>query len=428
MTGYEPLQIDLVDSGLTAAQIDRVTVGGIVAYHPTALGDELLEVTVQGAPVSGPAAIVLEWEGGAVELAQAYEYEPLVDDALSHVMAFGASLTQGVSDATPTFESVQYSPALQAARSLGAFMPQPVLVPDLFANMEASTVGPPPECRAAGAGDFIRDGITDVLVDLAWPEGGGFGYELGRVDPTAPVRNIAAGNFKLNNVINGASISDFVETFLGHLSFDPFGEFGSELDVTQLELIEEAQPTLVFTFDSYGNDGLGPAAGFGNQTELEEIRGLLAEMVDRLAVAADHSFIANLPSPSLLPNRRNDDNTVLDATVVTYNEALAAEAARHQNVYVIPFYERVEEIRETGLLAGDEQLTVRIFGGLLSFDGLHFSPTGYALAADLLVESINAELGLELPRIDIAAVAAIDHHVPSALRAAGVDVDACWVD
>jgi hypothetical protein len=411
MTGYEPLAIDLTGTGLEAGEVTEVRVGGVLAWQPTALADGRLQVTVQGSPEPGPAPVVL-WAGDrSVALEQDYEYADVVDDALRNVMAFGASLTQGVSDATPTFESQAWSPALQAARSMGAYFGQPVLVPDLFPSMTPDNIGPPPECRPTGPGSFIRDGITEVLVDLAYDDGSGFGYELGRMDAGLQVQNISAGNFKLGSMLRGPTISDFVEIFLGHLSFDPYGGFGEELEMTQLEILEEARPSLVFTFDSYGNDGLGPAAGNGDQTALEEIEADITEMVERLAAAADHAF-----------------NSTLDATVREYNAILAEQAVRFDNVYVVPFHDGAWELHTDGRTLNGEELTTQILGGLLSFDGLHFSPTGYALAAELLVQTINDELGLELPLPDVEAVAAQDPHLPSVVRASGRDVDACWAE
>ena len=72
-----------------------------------------------------------------------------------------------------------------------------------------------------------------------------------------------------------------------------------------------------------------------------------------------------------------------------------------------------------------ESLDIGMFGGLLSFDGLHFSATGYALVAQVFADSIAEELGVALPPVDLPAIFAEDVHSPRAVRAVGRDPDAC---
>jgi len=45
-----------------------------------------------------------------------------------------------------------------------------------------------------------------------------------------------------------------------------------------------------------------------------------------------------------------------------------------------------------------------LFGGLLSFDGIHPSDTGYALVASAFIEAINKAYGARIPQVDVKAV------------------------
>ena len=84
-----------------------------------------------------------------------------------------------------------------------------------------------------------------------------------------------------------------------------------------------------------------------------------------------------------------------------------------------PHRAKVETIRTSGVRAGGELCTAARFGGLLSLDNLHFTDTGYAVLANLFIEAINAQLGAQIPLVDVDAVHADDPLTPSKLSAAG---------
>lgn len=56
---------------------------------------------------------------------------------------------------------------------------------------------------------------------------------------------------------------------------------------------------------------------------------------------------------------------------------------------------------------------------------MHFTDTGYAMFANLFLETINEALGTEVPLIDLDPIAASDAGSPSAIAAAGLDVSQC---
>ena len=86
------------------------------------------------------------------------------------------------------------------------------------------------------------------------------------------------------------------------------------------------------------------------------------------------------------------------------------------------------KIRSRIIVATDDRRifnTVQKFGGLLGTDGVHFSDAGYAMVANLFIDAINAELGLDIPPIDLEPIVRADRASPAALVDAGLPIDQC---
>jgi len=417
LTGYYPVLIETGD--VPAEAIVDVMVGGVRAIDLEAQPDGRLQVVLQGRDEPGAARIDLFTEAGSTSLEQRFVYDPPLDPAFARVVAFGASLTQGVQDGTPTHDGVAASPALVLARAMGAYMSQPVLIPDLFPTLGLDSVGPAPDCESASVPDFIRAAITEVLGELVDPEEG-FAYWVGRSDPDVNVRNLAAGNFMVDDMLFGPDVDEIVQNFLGPLSLDPYAEFAAGPRWTMIEAVERLEPTLVVSFDMMGNDIL-------SNTAIEDMQANVPLMVARLAGTGAQVFLADMPDPAILKGSLGDDPLDDEASLLAAqsNAILHEEAARFDNVHIVALAERADEFALNGVQAGGEDLTVDMLGGILSFDGLHFSPSGYAIVADLFVQEINSELGTSIPAIDIAAVVQGDMHVPSAVLAAGRDPMEC---
>jgi hypothetical protein len=94
-------------------------------------------------------------------------------------------------------------------------------------------------------------------------------------------------------------------------------------------------------------------------------------------------------------------------------------------MYVVDAAAAIEELAQTGLVVAGQSLRVAKFGGLLSFDGVHFTDTGYAMFANVFIEAVNQALGTAVPPVDLAAVIAGDAGSPAAIAAAGLDVTRC---
>ncbi len=417
MTGYFPVVIDT--GSVPATEVREVWVGGVLALDRIPLDSSHLSVLVQGRDRPGEARVDLVTEAGTSALGQRFTYTAPIDPAFDRVVAFGASLTQGVMDGTPTHDGVMQSPALMVARSMGAYLPQPVLIPGLFPTLGLDSVGPAPECASQSVVQFIQGAITEVLGELVVP-GEGFAYWVGRSDPDITVRNLAAGNFMVDDMLYGPEVGEIVQNFLGPLSLDPYADFAAGPRWTMIEALERLEPTVVVSFDMMGNDVL-------NNTPIEEMEANVPPLVERLAATGAEVFLADMPDPAILEGSLGDDpfGDEQSQLAEACNDVLRAEAERYANVHVVPVAARARVFAEDGFASGGQELTADMLGGILSFDGLHFSPTGYAIVADLFVETINATLGTDLPAIDIEAVLAGDPHSPASVLAAGRDPLEC---
>lgn len=421
LTGYYEVRADPGSVGLSPEEVVDVRIGGVRAIDLAVDEDGWVRFLVQGAPEAGPAAVDLYTEEGHETLATPFEYAAPHSPAFDRVVAFGASLTQGVQDGTPTHDGVMRSPALQIARALGAYLPQPVLIPDLFPTVSLEMVGPGPDCDTEDVEEFITQAIPELLQSLSYPDGSGLGYEMGRSDPLLEVRNVSAGSFQLDDILLGADTDELVQNVLGGLAFDPLGDFASPSSRTMLEVVEELEPTLVLSVDLLGNDVL-------RSRSPEHIAELLPPILERLAATGAEVFLADTPNPDILEGTVGGSTPGEEEALLSfqYNAILVEEAAAHPNVHVVALAARIDELIDEGLAVGDEQLNHHMLGGLLSFDGLHFSDSGYALVAQLFVEEINEVLGVEVTSPSLEPIVREDVHTPSAIRAAGREPSDCW--
>jgi len=427
-SGYYHVTLDTSALGRGADEVEAASLGGIAMLLPQVIDADTVQLMVQGGPHDEPLELVVHGDGWEERVADAFVYDPPRDPLFDHVMSFGASLTQGVNNGTPTFENGLYSPSLQLARVMGAWVPQPLLKPGLFPSMAPESVGPPPECEASSASDFIVASIPSVAEQMQPPGGGVIRYEYGRLDPHIPHGNIGAGNFHLTDAVR-PPVNDFgdglVPTMLGHLAYEPFADFGEPLTMSAIDIIEQEQPTFVFSTDFYGNDCID---GIENLTPLDEFEPDMEELLRRLADTGAVVFLSEMPDTNILPENRDrpeEEQAIVWERVQQYNAILHAEADKHDNVYVVPTVDRVAQVHEEGYVVGGETLTTDMLGGLISLDGLHYTATGYALVASMFALSINEQIGGDVLLPDAEAVLAADPNSPAALAAAGLDPAAC---
>jgi len=447
LAGYYPVDISWTGDGPAAADVTEVRVGDIAAYDIEVTGDRSLTVVVQGNPEAGPVDVELLSGDDAAIHEQAFEYEPPLDPAFESVVAIGASFTQGIQSAVPSDHGVLASPGARLSTQLGAFMPLPQLVPDLFPAMSVDDVGPPPECVTPSVVSYLGWSAVEALEQMMDPDTGEFGFQWARVDPDQEVRNLAVGGFRIHEVLGAPDDDDFYRQFLAHIVYDPFGGLYDPVPHSPLDLVEQLDPTVIVSADLYGND-LVTAIVEGSDidpdevTDIDDFTETLRTTLGRLAATGAEVFLTNVPQPSLVPaaaeRRRflvsqgySTDEEVdaalaeIDAKADAFNQVMDAEAAQYDNVHVVDLTALVEDLKEDGLQIGDETVYIRRFGGLVSLDGLHFSDTGYAVLTNEIIESINATLGTDVPLVDLEVVLSGDPYAPANLEADGLDIGSC---
>ncbi len=441
--GYYEVGFDLSGAGVAPEEVEALSLGGVDTYGLRAEGD-LLYATVQGMAGGGPADAALEVGGEALCFEAAFTFDA-PPEALSPAVAIGASLTSGVQSAVPSGRGTLAGAGAQIARALGLYLPQPVLVDGLMAELGPADFGPPPGCEAP---DFYSHLAAEVLTSLAALEGsdGETDYTLGRLNPATAPYNLAVPASNVGEVLRGVEEDDFGEQYITHLLLEPSAALDEPVTTSQLERLEALAPRLIVAPDLLANDVIDAVTGSSLDPEavhpLEEVRPALEELVQRLAATGAWVFLSNAPKATVLPAAQDLARAMLaedpdaeeaiaallgeiDRETGELNQALEEIAAGYDNVVVVDLYARIEEIERGGVVVGGEQLTIEKFGGLLSLDGLHFSDTGYALMAQLTLDAIAAATGVGAAPIDLEAVMAADPFSPAALRAAGLERDAC---
>lgn len=436
-TGYGEVEVSGVEGTITRLWIDEIE-----AFNLSSEGGATV-ATWQGAPSTGPVTLSLEVDGAVVDYPQALEVEGPVDPVFGRVVGLGASFTMGVQNGVPSDHGALASPGMLLARSAGAFYALPLLVPGLFPEIGLADIGPAPGCAIPDIVEFVSDASVDVITTLA--DENGFAFAPGRVTPDVAPRNLAVGGTQVEVLAHGTDA--FELNFVAHLVYDPYGGLGDAPPYSQLELAVAAEPTLVLSFDLLGNDLIWSVVTEryldpSKATPVSELQGPLAEVLAALANTGAEVFVANMPDPTVLGAARQKQAlmvaegayTEAEAEAVAaeiralandYNALLGATAAPYPNVHVVDVASVVADVATTGRDLAGEQVGITLLGGFSSFDGLHFSNTGYALLAETFVTAINGTLGTELAPIDVDAVYAADPMRLSTLRAAGFDPDAC---
>ncbi len=135
---------------------------------------------------------------------------------------------------------------------------------------------------------------------------------------------------------------------------------------------------------------------------------------DDLLVLTSSSFIGSLANP-MDPTSINgvaipladqwvltpEEQDAVDAALQSYNQTIAALAAQYDLAF-IDANAFVEEVSESGFMLSDGSVVTATFGtgGGFSLDGVHPSPRGYALIANLFIEVINEKYGSNLPGVE----------------------------
>jgi lysophospholipase L1-like esterase len=346
-------------------------------------------------------------------------------------------------------DTAMFAPSAQLAKQAGVYFPLPLTKRGYIPYIEPEDFdegGGDDPCRPSDLTDKEIRNLDNALSGFRSLEGR-LAPNAIRIDPEIAVQNAAVGGEVLGGVVRGAeAVGMPVLTLLEHLIYDPVDSWGAMLAApeigSQLDYVLTLKPTLVMTVDIGGNDVL-PALSRFDAARIpsdEYWRDHYRELFSRLG-AETYVFIADLPDITLLPDERikraekiasGETTAAVDAKLEAIrarldevNEILAEEAASYPNVTIVPFTKLVDDMFETGLEAGGQQLSFDNFGGFISLDGLHLSKTGYGVLANLFIDSMNEKLGTEIPAIDIDALVESDPYSPANLAPYGLSVTAC---
>jgi hypothetical protein len=428
------LEGDVVLSIGQQASPDAAVGQPVHAYNLQIDGNRIT-ATVQGAPLPGPADVVVQVNGTELRRAQqAFTYAPPVTSQVRW-LAMGASITQGIQSGGISTASQLYSPASQVARAAGAYLGLPLAKDGLIPPLSFDDFNP--DCSLKPGADQIDAAailqlITDPMTHRA-------DLRRARVDPTLQdVRDVAVGGSTINEVINGPTDMKVV---IANAIEDPGTTLISKQPLTQLEWAERLKPELVISADLYVNDIVPAIFASDNDFVLDQITprdqffASVDEFLARISAAAGQVFLANSPHLDYVVRVKIiHDNLIaagtteeqfqqklaaFNAVIDDYNSGFMTKVAAYQNVYVMDFAGLLDSFIQGGKTVAGQQLTTQHFGGLVSLDDFHPTNTGYALIGNELITLINQKTGSSIPSIDVDQVFASDPLSPMAIRAAG---------
>ena len=135
---------------------------------------------------------------------------------------------------------------------------------------------------------------------------------------------------------------------------------------------------------------------------------------DDLIVLTARSFIGTLADPNNPSSVNGIGVPLADKWVLTpeeqlsvtnavteYNQVIATLAAQY-NLAIVDANAYLNNVATTGVSLSDGSSVTATYatGGAFSLDGVHLSPRGYALVANLFIKSINTKYGSDLPGVN----------------------------
>jgi hypothetical protein len=97
-----------------------------------------------------------------------------------------------------------------------------------------------------------------------------------------------------------------------------------------------------------------------------------------------------------------DEIELARATIAGYNAEIERIAAE-RGLPVVDAHGLVEALATTGVVSDGIRLSTDwLFGQAISLDGYSFTPKGYGLVTNLLIDTMNAHYGSRLPHVRTA--------------------------
>lgn len=198
--------------------------------------------------------------------------------------------------------------------------------------------------------------------------------------------------------------TDFTALMQGlHANTNAILVVGNIPDVTQIPYLTPADTILA---DASTQSGL-------TIDQLSVIFGITSgDYVNATGLAEVQSDLQKLAASQ--PTTPLDDAGVLTAAEVTqvqaqiaaYNQVISTQASAVNGI-VVDLHGLFASL-QSGVTYNGYTATPTFLGGLFSLDGVHPTNTGYALVANKYIDTLNSSLGLTIPDIDVATVAASD--------------------
>ena len=288
------------------------------------------------------------------------------------------------------------------------------------------------------------------------------GVSTGRLDPTAPVMNLAVPGATVADALHArpdCAFDDLTDLILGLPEPCLFGGLAR----SQVEWAAALGPTTILVWLG-NNDALGAAlaADATRLTPVASFEADYAEVLDRLAVTGATLVMATIPDVSVIPFLTPaeavavlvgaplptlgallglapgdfvtpdafgliggilaglvpgplPDSVVLTAAEVAtireatdaYNAVIASHAAARGAV-LVDIHGLLERARGRGIVTGGQRLTTAFLGGLFSLDGIHPTDTGYAVIANAFIHALDAQAGAGIPPLPVRDVQRAD--------------------
>lgn len=97
----------------------------------------------------------------------------------------------------------------------------------------------------------------------------------------------------------------------------------------------------------------------------------------------------------------------IQSTVTQYNAAIAQEVTAVGGV-LVDIHTLIQNLTQNGININNFQATTTFLGGLFGLDGIHPTNTGYALIANLFIDTMNTSLKTTIADVNVSAIAAAD--------------------
>lgn len=369
----------------------------------------------------------------------------------SNVVFLGDSLTAGFQNGSLLDSQQPNGYANLIAQQAKFAIELPLIAPPgAPAVLHMVSPGPPPVVQPVSGASTGRDNLKIQATDLAVP-----GHTLNDLISTAPSLVPTTGQQTITYLVlgfpgiqqgvqytqlqwahqlnpttlflwignNDALVADFTGT---PASMTSVSTFTTQFTTLMQKLKSDTRANLIVanipdvTGVAYMTPGFLVLGGYSQITgipaaQLSLLTGV--QPADLLNPAGLAQFGAILQGKQKGPVDDSGSLTAAEAatvqqTVRSYNQVIAQQVAAVGGT-VVDIYSATNGLRLHPPVINGYPLNFGFLGGFFSLDGIHPTNTGYALTANVFIQTMNAALGTQIPVVDVAAIAAKDPLFPT---------------